>query len=384
MNTDAAAGAPAQTLLIIDDDPDICSALAEALSERGRHLIVCRDLESVQIVLQLFPITHVLTDIKLTGPFRFEGLDIIDLVKRNPQSISVVVMTGHATDDLRAEARARGAEAVLQKPCSLEDILQFVPPPDGDGESVLTVMPLIDEILGGGMLAALFQPLVWMEKPRHAVGFEALTRLRTDSPLANPELLFQYALSKGRIVDLELMAAANSLMTGRELSRIGFLSINVHPALFSDVDRFCDAIINAAADAEVPASRLIVEITEQGPLPELPRVEAASAILRSHGVRFAFDDVGSAYSHMPSMAAVRPSYLKISQHFGTACETNSAHRKIIENVQALAVSFSSEVVLEGIETAQTVAFARANGIRFGQGYYYSPPAEAAGLVARYR
>jgi ActR/RegA family two-component response regulator len=300
----------AQTLLIIDDDPEICSALAEGLSERGRHLVVCRDIESVQIVLQRFPITHVLTDIRLTGPFRFEGLDIIDLVKRNPQAISVVVITGYATDDLRAEAHARGAEAVLQKPCSVEDIEQFVPPPGGDEESVLTIMPLMDEILSGGMLAALFQPLVWIDQPRHAVGFEALTRLRTESPLANPELLFQYALSKGRIVDLELAAAANSLRTGRELSRIGFLSINVHPAVFSDVDRFCDAIINAGADAEVPPARVLLEITEQGPLPELPRVEAVSSILRSHGVRFAFDDVGSAYSHLPSMAAVRPAYLK--------------------------------------------------------------------------
>lgn len=374
----------AQTLLIIDDDPEICSALAAGLSERGRHLIVCRDIESAQIVLQRFPITHVLTDIKLTGPFRFEGLDIIDLVKRNPQAISVVVITGHATDDLRAEAHARGAEAVLQKPCSIEDIKQFVPPPGGDGESVLTIMPLIDEILSGGMLGTLFQPLVWIDQPRHAVGFEALTRLRTESPLANPELLFQYALSKGRVFDLELAAAANSLRTGRELSRIGFLSINIHPAVFSDVDRFCDAIINAAADAEVPPARVLLEITEQGPLPELPRVEAVSSILRSHGVRFAFDDVGSAYSHMPSMAAVRPSYLKISQHFGTACEANAAHRKIIENVQALGASFSSDVVLEGIETRRTAAFARENGIRFGQGYYYSRPAEAAALLARYR
>ena len=374
----------AQTLLIIDDDPEICSALAAALSERGRHLIVCRDIESAQIVLQRFPVTHVLTDVKLTGPFRFEGLDIIDLAKRNPQAVSVVVLTGHATDDLRAEAHARGAEAVLQKPFSVEDIEKFIPPPDRDGESLLTIMPPIDEILDGSMLGTLFQPLVWIDQPRHAVGFEALTRLRTDSPLANPELLFQYALSKGRVVDLELAAAANSLKTGRELAAIGFISVNIHPAVFSDADRFCDAIINAAADGEVPPARVVLEITEQGPLPELPRVEAVSAILRSHGFRFAFDDVGSAYSHLPSMAAVRPSYLKISQHFGTACEANASHRKIIENVQALATSFSSDLVLEGIESRRTAAFARENGIRFGQGFLYSRPVEAASLAGRYR
>jgi EAL domain-containing protein (putative c-di-GMP-specific phosphodiesterase class I)/ActR/RegA family two-component response regulator len=382
--SDTPAATAAQTVLIIDDDPEICSALAAGLSERGRHVIVCRDIEAAQIVFERFPVTHVITDVKLTGPFRFEGLDIVDLARRNPQSVSVVVITGHATDELRAEAHARGAEAVLQKPFSLDDIEQFVPRPHGGEESVVTIMPQIDEILGGGLLTTQFQPVVWVDQPRHAVGFEALTRLRAESPLSNPELLFRYAVSKGRVIDLELAAAANSLRTGRELSRIGFLSINVHPAVFSDVDRFCDAILNAAAEAEVPAARVLLEITEQGPLPELPRVEAVSSILRSHGVRFAFDDVGSAYSHMPSMAAVRPSYLKISQQFGTACETNTASRKIIENVRALATSFSSDVVLEGIETRRTAAFARENGIRFGQGYYYSRPAEPLPLAARYR
>ncbi len=373
-----------QTLLIVDDDPEIRSALATALSEPGRHLIVCHDLESAQLAVERFQITHVLTDIKLTGPFRYEGLDLVDLIKRTAPAATVVVVTGHATDDLRIEAQKRGAHAVFQKPFSLDDTEKFIPRPASDGESVLTIMPSIDEILGTGLLATQFQPLVWLEQPRHAVGFEALTRLHGDSPLANPELLFRYAMAKGRVLDLELAAAANSLRTGRELTSIGFISINVHPTVFNDVDRFCDGIINTAADAEVSPSRVVLEITEQGPLPELSRVEAVASVLRSHGIRFALDDLGSAYSHLPSIAAIRPSYLKISQHFGTACEANSAHRKIIENVQALAASFASDVVLEGIESRQTASFARESGIRFGQGYYYSRPAESTALGARYR
>jgi EAL domain-containing protein (putative c-di-GMP-specific phosphodiesterase class I) len=372
-----------QTLLIIDDEPEICTALATALTERGRHVIVCRDAEAAQFVIEGFPLTHVLTDIRLTGPFRFEGLDIIDLVKRSAPAANVMVLTGHSTDELQKEARKRGAVTVLQKPCSIEEIEQYIPHPESDGESVLTILPSIDEILGGGLLATQFQPLVWIEQPKHAVGFEALTRVRTESLLANPEVLFRYAQAKGRVVDLELAAAANSLKSGRELAGIGFISVNAHPLVFKEIDRFCDGIINAAAEAGVAPARLVLEITEQAPLPELRRVEAAATILRSHGVRFAFDDLGTAYSHLPSIAAVRPSYLKISQHFGTSCEANPAHRKIIENVQALAASFSSEVVLEGIETEETATFARETGIRFGQGYFYSRPAESSDLVARY-
>src|SRR5207247_10538908 len=121
------------------------------------------------------------------------------------------------------------------------------------------------------------------------------------------------------------------------------------PLVRTEIYRLSDVIIDRAADAGVSPARLVLEITEQAPLPELRRVEAAATILRSHGVRFAFDDLGTAYSHLPSRAAVRPSYLKISQHFGTSCEANPSHRKIIENVQALAAAFSTEVVVAGIE-----------------------------------
>jgi EAL domain-containing protein (putative c-di-GMP-specific phosphodiesterase class I) len=370
-------------VLVVDDDSTICAALAAALEVRGRHLIICRDFESAQLMLEMFLVTHVLSDVKFTGPFRFEGLDVVDSVRRASDAALVILMTGYASEELRNEARARGAEALLEKPVSVADIERFISSPDPEREALVTVVPTLDEILDSGMLYTQFQPLVWIDTPIHAVGFEALTRLRTESPLSNPELLFRYAEAKSRIVDLELAAAAASMVAGRELTGIGFIGINVHPAVFSEVDRLCDGILDAAADAGVPPARLVLEITEQGPLPGPGPVEAVVGILRSHGVRFAFDDVGSAYSHLKSIAAVRPSYLKISQHFGTGCETNDVHRKVIENVQNLARSFSSEVLLEGIETVRTATFARDAGIKLGQGYLYSRPTDASSLVACY-
>src|SRR4029077_13428181 len=40
-----------QTLLIVDDDPDLGFGLASALECDGRRIIVCRDLESAQTIL---------------------------------------------------------------------------------------------------------------------------------------------------------------------------------------------------------------------------------------------------------------------------------------------------------------------------------------------
>jgi EAL domain-containing protein (putative c-di-GMP-specific phosphodiesterase class I) len=295
----------------------------------------------------------------------------------------VIVISGHVTEELRAEAHRRGAGAVLGKPFSVDRIERLIPAPSADIEGIVTFVPMLDEILHGDLITSQFQPIVWTENPKYAVGFEALTRLRSDSLLSDPVLLFRYAAAKGRVVDLELATATSSLAAGRELAELGILSVNVHPDVFLHADRFFHGIMDACADAELAPQRVVLEITEQAPLRDLSAVEAVSAVMRSHGFHFAFDDVGSAYSHLRAIAAVRPSYLKISQHFGTGCEESEANRKIIENVEALARSFSSEVVLEGVETEPTAAFARQLGIRFGQGYLYSRPTDTKRLMEEY-
>jgi len=372
----------AQTVLVIDDDYALSAGLADGLVGPGRDLIVCRDIESARMVIENQIVTHIITDLRFSGFFGYEGLHIVDAVRRSLSAIPVVVISGYASDDIRREAEMRGATAVLQKPVSVQDLERFLGHSTG-AVGTVTYVPTIDDVLGGGMLGTVFQPIVWNDNPDYVVGFEALTRLHTKSLFANPELLFRYAERKNRVVDLELAAATRAIMTGSELTRLGILSINIHAAVFSEPDRFTDTVMNAGVDAEVPLQRIVLEITEQAPLPDIERVEAVTAVMRGAGLRFAFDDLGLAYSHLRAIAAVRPSYLKISQHFGTACESDDVKRKIVVNIEALARSFSSEIVLEGIESAETAAFARELGIRFGQGFYYSRPATIDMLMSKY-
>ena len=196
-------------------------------------------------------------------------------------------------------------------------------------------------------------------------------------PQAGKDLTFTISTTSGQPVRAQIEQLFQA-----DMKAIG-IKINIHAAVFSQPDRFTDAIMSAAAEADVPLQRIVLEITEQAPLPDVQRVEALTSMMRSAGLRFAFDDLGLAYSHLRAIAAVRPSYLKISQHFGTGCESDEVKRKIVENIDALARSFSSEIVLEGIETAETAAFARDLGIRFGQGFYYSRPTNADILISKY-
>lgn len=371
-----------QVVLIIDSDPGLSSELAKALVGPARDVIVCRDLESAKMVMEHRFITHIITDAQLSDSFAFEGLHVLESVRRNLSAIPVVITTANGSDDIRRAAERGGASAVLHKPIAVRDLEAFIPPVAGEVGTV-TLVPTLDDVLDGRMLATAFQPIVWTENPEYVVGFEALTRLHSQSLFANPEFLFQYAQRKDRVVDLEVATATNAIRNGRDLVRLGILSLNIHAAVFSQADRFTDTVLDAAADARVPLERIVLEITEQAPLPSIYTVEAVAGAMRNVGLRFAFDDLGLAYSHLIAIAAVRPSYVKISQHFGTGCEADEVKRKIVQNIEHLAQSFSAEIVLEGIETAETAEFARRLGIRFGQGFYYARPTSKETLLAKY-
>src|SRR5437868_1112374 len=147
-----------QTLLIVDDDPAVGLGLAVALEREGRRIIVCRDLESAQIVLGAEPVTDIVTDVKLSGPFRFEGLEFITEIMNVASSARVILMTGHISDELVAEAERRGADAVLGKPFGSEVLEPLLGNPSGDGSPSLVIVPTMSEIIAGNDLRPRFQP----------------------------------------------------------------------------------------------------------------------------------------------------------------------------------------------------------------------------------
>jgi len=106
--------------------------------------------------------------------------------------------------------------------------------------------------------------------------------------------------------------------------------------VFGAGERLTDVVLHGV----VAPSRLILEITEQAPLRDEPVVWETIAELRRAGVRFAFDDVGVAYSHFPHLARVEPALLKISQHFGTSFETDRVREMIVHSVLQLATNLS--------------------------------------------
>lgn len=382
MQTSSADGH--QIVVILDDDLMITEGLAAGLARDRRTIVTCNDLEGGELVVEWLKPTHVVSDVRLTGAFGYEGLDFIRFVKRLSKETRIIMMTGDPPDALQLEASERGAAAFLTKPFevheldALIDMLASSRSGSSNWPAVIRV-PLLDDVLANGLLATVFQPVVRITSGER-VGCEALTRCRSDSLFRNPETLFQYASRKQRVIDLEIAACRNALRSGAALAASAPLFLNVHPAVFRSRPSIAEAIVSAARAAGVTLDRVVLEITEQASLTNDPRVIEMITQLKAEGVRFAFDDVGVAYSHLPFIDCVRPSFIKISQAFGTNFETDSTKTKIVRNLRTLAADFGCDLILEGVESASTAAAAVDLGIEYGQGYYFGAPADAEALL----
>src|ERR1700737_1143795 len=96
-----------QIVLLLDDDVGIAEGLAAGLARPGRTLITANDLEGGELIVEWLKPSHVVSDVRLTGAFGYEGLDFIHFVKRSSPDTRIILMTGDAPDALQLEASKR-------------------------------------------------------------------------------------------------------------------------------------------------------------------------------------------------------------------------------------------------------------------------------------
>ena len=109
-------------ILILDDDPAITEGLAFGLEREGRTLITCNDVESAELIVERMHPSHIVADIRLSGPFGYEGLDFIRFAKQHAPESRIILISGDAPEDLQREASERGAVAFLKKPFEVREL----------------------------------------------------------------------------------------------------------------------------------------------------------------------------------------------------------------------------------------------------------------------
>jgi DNA-binding response OmpR family regulator len=108
-------------LLLVDDEESLLTPMAHYFERLGWSVTTAREREEAEALLEHRSFDVVVLDLALSG-FGLEGLDLLRDARRGCATSAVLVLSGVANSDIRAEALRRGADAVLVKPQGLAEI----------------------------------------------------------------------------------------------------------------------------------------------------------------------------------------------------------------------------------------------------------------------
>jgi len=107
------------TILIIDDEPEMCWALEKAMQMEGFATVTAGGGNEGLDKFSAQKITAVLVDLKMPD---MDGLEVIRRIRQADASIPVILITGHGNMDVAYEALSEDATGYVIKPFSMADL----------------------------------------------------------------------------------------------------------------------------------------------------------------------------------------------------------------------------------------------------------------------
>ncbi|SDF43340.1 PAS domain S-box-containing protein/diguanylate cyclase (GGDEF) domain-containing protein [Blastococcus fimeti] len=235
--------------------------------------------------------------------------------------------------------------------------------------------------LGGGELRLVFQPVVALADERLA-GFEAL--LRWHSPTLGsipPDRFVPLAEDLDLIGEIgawvlrEACATAAAWRRCVPAARDMTMAVNVSAVQLASPD-LVDQIAEALSASGLPASALVLEVTETALVRDPDAAAQRLAALRALGVRLALDDFGTGYSSLSYLRQFTVDVLKIDRSFISTIHGPELP-PIVRALIDLGRTLDLEIVAEGIELEVQRDQLREARCDLAQGYLFAAPLEHA-------
>jgi len=114
-----------QDILIVDDEPDIRNVVSGVLSDEG---FTCRVASTGEQALEEISVRQpnlLILDVWLGDP-KYDGLKILELIKKTNPELPIVMISGHGTVETAVNAIKLGAYDFIEKPFKTDRLLLIV------------------------------------------------------------------------------------------------------------------------------------------------------------------------------------------------------------------------------------------------------------------
>ncbi|KMN09790.1 EAL domain-containing protein [Pseudomonas sp. FSL R10-0399] len=150
------------------------------------------------------------------------------------------------------------------------------------------------------------------------------------------------------------------------------VAVNVSAQQIAEGD-FVQDIQRSLDEHQIEAKWLELELTESSLMFNTPETIASLLALRDIGLKISIDDFGTGYSSLAYLSRFPIDKLKIDIAFIREVPHNVQDAAITRTIIELAHSLNLQVIAEGVENCEQLAFLTENGCDQVQGYLLSRP-----------
>jgi len=310
----------------------------------------------------------------LAEPVMLDGIETfvaasVGVVRANPESTSATLLSDADAAMYAAKARGRNRVVVFS-----QELRSRV-------ESRLNLANELHRAIEFDELRVHYQPILRLDDATVS-GFEALVRWQhpTRGLLAPGEFL-DIADDTGLIVPLGATVLTAACQQLSQWIREGLVdstttvAVNLAPRQLGD-PAVIALVADALVDSGLPATNLVLELTESALMSDAPEVDSIVAALSELGVRFSVDDFGTGYSSLTYLKRFPVHVLKVDRDFVDGLPHDDGDAVIVKAVVSLAAGMGFTCVAEGVEQPEQADYLRSIGCSHAQGYLFAKPMPA--------
>jgi diguanylate cyclase (GGDEF)-like protein len=308
---------------------------------------------------------------ELARPIAVDGIEI------SPSgSIGITVVEDTDTDS--GEVLRRADVAMYQAKSSRAGAALYDAHLDEFSRSRLQMAEELRKGIADRQIEVWYQPQV-DATTMQVRGLEALVRWRHPTQgLLSPVAFLPAARRVGLMGLLSDSVACQAVRDLKRLLAAGLdlrVAINcAPPELLSQT--FLPRLYTCLQEWDVPADRVVLEVTEDSFLADPQRAREILLELSGHGIGVSIDDYGTGFSSLTYLRNLPVQELKIDRSLIRDVSSDDRSRMIVASTIQLAHALDMRTVAEGVEDATDVTQLVALGVDRLQGYHIARPMPA--------
>jgi EAL domain-containing protein (putative c-di-GMP-specific phosphodiesterase class I) len=232
----------------------------------------------------------------------------------------------------------------------------------------------IDTLIERSSICTHYQPIVRIEEGKlKVIGQELLSRGIDDSgSIIPPFKMFEAARVRNRVFALDracrLQSVKNAGVVGEQMIFINFIPTAIY------VPEHClSSTFKLIKEMGIKPEQVVFEVVETDEVKDLEHLKTILHYYRSHGFKYALDDVGTGFNNLSILELLQPDIVKLAIEYTNGVSQDPKKQEVAQSVLKIAHRMSALALAEGVETKEDMLFLKQMGYDLFQGYYISKP-----------